>query len=129
MSSIRKTIEVDATPETVWANVSDVGRISDLIGFLKTSVLDGNSRVCSLADGGTLTEKIITVDEDLKRVVYAITESPLNMEFHVAVMEVVPSGTGARMHWTIDLLPESAAEHMGPMLDSACEDMKITLAA
>lgn len=129
MATIRKTIEVAAKPEKVWENLSKVGEISKLIGFVSDSVLVGDTRVCRLAQGGELKEKIVTVDADARRVVYAITESPLNMEFHAASMEVAASSAGATMTWTVDLLPAEAAEQMEPMLAAAAEDMKSTLAA
>lgn len=129
MATIRKTVEVAETPEKVWEKLSKVGEISKLIGFVSDSVLTGDTRVCSLAQGGTLKEKIVTVDADARRVVYAITESPLNMEFHAASMEVGASGKGATMTWTVDLLPAEAAAQMEPMLDAAMEDMKSTLVA
>jgi len=129
MATIRKIIEIDATPEAVWAKISDVAGISNLIGFLDNSVLDGDRRVCTLADGGELKEDIISVDAGLKRVVYSIVDSPLNMDFHVATMEVQANGATARLIWSTDLLPAAAAEHIGPMLDMASKDMVQTLAA
>ncbi len=129
MTTIHKVITVDAQLETVWKNIADVGGISNLIGFLSNSVLDGNARTCTLAEGGTLKEKIVTIDENRKRIVYSITESPLNMEFHVAIMEVKPCDNGTEVSWTVDLLPDDASTHMTPMLDAACADMETTLAA
>jgi len=129
MATIRKVIEIDATPEAVWAKISDVAGISNLIGFLENSVLDGDRRVCTLVDGGELKEDIISVDTNLKRVVYTITASPLNLDFHVAAMEVQANGATARLIWSTDLLPAAAAEHVGPMLDMASKDLAETLAA
>lgn len=129
MTTISKTITIDAPIAAVWEKVSDTGRISDLIGFLATSEQNGNARVCSLEGGGELTEKIVSVDSNLNRVVYAITESPLNMEFHVATMQLVDKSGTTQLNWTVDLLPESARDQMEPMLDGACADMVKTLAA
>ncbi len=129
MTTISKTITVNAPMAKVWEKVSDTGRISDLIGFLTSSVQEGNSRVCTLDGGGELTEKIVSVDHDLKRVVYAITSSPLNMDFHVATMQLEESHGETRLNWIVDLLPAEAREQMEPMLDGACLDMTKTLAA
>lgn len=129
MATIVKTVDIASPVQDVWAKVSDTGGISDLIGFLASSRLDGDKRVCRIDGGGELTEKIVSVDHGLKRVMYSITESPLNMEFHAASMQVVQNGAESRLIWTVDLAPASAETHMGPMLDAACEDMKTTLAA
>ncbi len=113
----------------VWEKISDTGRISDLIGFLASSQQSGDIRVCTLEGGGELTEKIVSVDHDLKRVAYAITSSPLNMDFHVASMQLEEDHGKTRLDWVVDLLPADARDHMEPMLDGACVDMAKTLAA
>ncbi len=128
MSTIRKTIDVSAAPDTVWAKIADVSSISNLIGFLENSTLNGQIRVCTLSDGGTLEEEIISVDSDLQRVVYSIRNSPLNLSFHVAAMELEQHDGGTRVTWTVDLKPDEAAQHMEPMLEAACRDMQTTLA-
>ncbi len=128
MSTIRKTIDVDAAPDAVWEKIADVSAISKLIGFLADSKLDGDVRVCTLSEGGTLEEQIISVDPALRRVAYSITKSPLNMSFHVAAMELEPRNDGTRVTWTVDLKPDEAAEHMEPMLEAACQDLRTTLA-
>jgi len=128
MATIRKTIDIKASPEAVWDKIADVSSISNHIGFLSDSKVSNDKRVCTLNDGGVLEEDIISIDANLKRMVYSITKSPLNMSFHVASMEVEPNGNGARLIWTIDLMPGSAAEHIDPMLDAACKDMETALA-
>ena len=128
MTTILRNIDVDATPEAVWAKVSDTSRISDLIGFVASSEQTGDTRVCNLEGGGSLTEKIVSVDPDLKRVLYSITDSPLGMDFHVASMQVEGNGSGTRLVWTVDVLPSEAAGHLAPLLDSACDDMSSSLA-
>jgi len=127
MATIRKIIDVETTPEAVWAKVSDVANLSKLIGFVEKSELEGNQRICTTVDGAKLVEKIISVDDANGRVVYSITQSPLDLDFHVAVMEITPASKGTRLTWTVDLLPDTAAAHMEPMLDSACADMQKTL--
>ncbi len=122
MTTIRKTIELEADIETVWAKISDIGGISKLIGFLQDSKLTGDERVCTLADGGTLVENVVSVDADLHRVLYSITQSPLNMSFHVASMELEQTQNGTRFTWTTDLQPEQAAAQFEPLLDMACKD-------
>lgn len=127
MATIRKTIDINANTEAVWAKISDIGGISKLIGILADSKAEGDARVCNLAGGGTLNEAIISVDADLHRVVYSITDSPLNLSFHVASMEVEPTPSGARFIWTTDLKPDAASAQMEPMMEAACKDMQTTL--
>lgn len=37
---------------------------------------------------------------------YAVVESSLGMAHHHAVMQVEADGTGTRLEWTVDLLPD-----------------------
>jgi len=129
MATIQKTVEIDAPLDAVWPKIADAQNIASLIGFLESSEVDGDQRVCTLADGGRLLEKIVSVDEGLKRVAYSITESPLGMEYHAASMQLFGDGGKTRFVWTVDLAPAAAAEHLEPLLQSACEDMRSTLAA
>jgi carbon monoxide dehydrogenase subunit G len=129
MATIHRTIDVEAAPGAVWEKVSNTEGISDLIGFLASSEQTGNVRRCALDNGGSLTERIVSVDPTMKRVLYSITDSPLNMEFHAASMQVEENGGGSRLVWTIDLLPAEAVDHLAPMIDAACTDMKTSLAS
>lgn len=129
MATIRKTIDINASTDDVWAKISDIGGISKLIGFLQDSQASGDTRVCTLADGGVLREDIVSVDADLHRVAYSITESPLNMSFHAASMELEQTPTGTRLTWTTDLKPDEASEQFGPLVDMAAKDMETTLAS
>lgn len=128
MATIRKEFEVNSDVNSVWEKIADTGNISQIIGFVSESQQSGDQRVCKLDNGATLVEKIISVNEGLKRVVYSITESPLNMEFQVASMELEASGGKTKFVWTADLLPDAAAEALEPMMDSAVADMSKTLA-
>lgn len=128
MATIYREIDIDAPLETVWNKVSNTAQISDFIGFVATSTQQGDTRVCKLEGGGELTEKIISVDDELKRVMYSITSSPLNMEFHSASMQLEEIAGATRLKWAVDLLPAEAVNHMAPMLDGACADMKEALA-
>ncbi|PCH46828.1 MAG: hypothetical protein COC23_03075 [Hyphomicrobiales bacterium] len=129
MTTIQKTVRINADIDSVWAKISDTAGISNLIGFLASSVQNGDTRTCTLDQGGELVEKIISVDPKLKRVMYSITKSPLNMEFHAASMQVNETENGSELVWTVDLLPPESVEHMEPMLAGACADMETTLAS
>lgn len=129
MATIHRAIDIEATADAVWAKISDTARISELISFISRSEQTGDDRICTMEGGGILNEQIVTVDPTAKRVVYAITASPLNMAFHAASMQVEERGRGSRLVWTIDLLPAEVVEHFEPMIDVACGDMKSSLAS
>lgn len=52
---------------------------------------DDGSRRCSMG-GMELVEEIVTVDDELRRFQYRITEGPMPLEFHLGTVDVlVPS--------------------------------------
>lgn len=127
MATIVKEIPLSVSAEAAWERVSDVGNIASLISFIGTSELDGNTRVCTLQDGAQLNEKIVSVDTSLRRVVYTITDAPMPMDFHAASMEVKNDGAASKLVWTVDVLPNETMEHLEPMVDQACADIRLAI--
>ena len=127
MATVQKMIDVDASVEEVWGKIAKVESISNIIGFLAESQLDGDVRVCKMADGSVLEERVISIDNVLKRVSYCITNSPFNFEFHSASMQVVPKGDGASMIWITDVKPDSMAEQLDTIFEDALPGMKSAL--
>lgn len=127
MATVQKIIDVDANVEDTWNKIADVGSIANLVGFISESQSDGDIRVCKMADGGVLREQIISIDNTLRRVSYCITDSPLNLEFHSASMQVVPWGQGASLIWTTDMKPDAAAEQIALIFEEAVPGIKMAL--
>jgi uncharacterized protein YndB with AHSA1/START domain len=96
VASLYREFDVDAPVEKVWAAISDRGAPNKLITFLGEVTLVGDRRTCELGDMGKLEELIVTVDEENRRVVYSIRESPYNMIHHSASMQTFPNGNDGR---------------------------------
>jgi hypothetical protein len=81
------------------------------------SSLDGDQRSCLMGDGGSLTETILSVDDEEKRVAYTITDSPFPIEAHAASMQVVDAGDGkSTFQWITDVKPDGMADGLGPLM-------------
>ena len=130
MATIVKELAFDATPESVWDSVRSVGTPHvDLVpGFVVDCDFDGTSRAVTFVNGAMARELIVSVDESAHRLAYAVVESGLGMEHHHAVMQVTPAGDGARLTWTVDVLPEEAAPRIGEMMAVAAGAMRVHLA-
>lgn len=89
--------------------------------------LDGDVRTCTLPDGVAIKERVITVDEDAKRVVYTVTEGPLPMEFHCASVQVVEKNNQTNVVWIVDVKPDEMAAPLSEMMDSAAQSMAAIL--
>ena len=128
MATIYREFDVEAPVDRVWEAISDVGAPNKMITFLGEVTLEGDRRTCELGDMGTLEELIVTVDEENRRVVYSIRESPFNMTHHSASMQTFPNGNGgSKFVWTIDLYPDEAADPQ--VIDASVESIKAALRA
>jgi hypothetical protein len=93
MASIRKEILIEAPAEHVWDAVRDVGAVHKRLGpgFLVDAVMDGDARVVTFANGLVARERIVDIDDDARRIVWAVVGSP-RLTHHNASMQVFADG-------------------------------------
>src|SRR5205085_5765209 len=115
MASIYKEISLDARPEDVWAAVRDYGAVHQRVapGFVTDCKLEGDSRIVTFANGNVAQERLVTLDETRRRLVYAVV-SP-RVKQHSASIQVFAEGDNrSRVVWIADVLPNE----IGPYIDS-----------
>lgn len=130
MASIYKEFVVEAPAGEVWAAIRDVGSIHTRLahGFVTDTRLEGDSRVVTFANGASVRERIIGVDEGLRRLAYSVVE--WRATHHHASFQVVADGEArSRVIWIADLLPDELADLVGSMMEQGCAAMKRTLEA
>ena len=127
MASIRKEFTVSARPEDVWNALRDVGAIHDRLakGFVTNTRLEGESRVVTFANGTVVRELIVDVDDNARRLVYAVVE--WQTTHHNASFQVFPNGEGSRVVWITDLLPNTLADTVSGFMEQGAIAMKRTL--
>lgn len=124
MATIHLETELAIPSDQLWATVRDVGNISGMLNIIAESSLDGDQRSCTLGDGAALTETILAVDDDNRRMAYTITDSPFPIEAHAASMQVFDAGNGrSTFRWITDIKPDALADGLGPMLAGAVAGM------
>ena len=130
MASIHRELLLDAEMATVWRAVQDVGAVHLRLarGFVVDTVLDGDERVVTFVNGFQVRERIVTIDAERRRLVYAAVGG--RTTHHSASFEVLDAGDGrVRLTWTTDLLPESAAAAVAGMVDHGLVAIRATLEA
>lgn len=111
MATVEKKIELAISAEELWSKVRDVGGLAQLLDVVEDSKVEGDRRLCTLADGAELSETVVSVDDALRRVAYTITAGPFPIEFHAAAMEVGDAGEGrSTFRWIADVKPDKLAE-------------------
>ena len=129
MPTIYKEFIIDAPPEEVWDAVRDVGAIHRRLvpGLVVDTVLEGESRTVTFANGLVVKERIVTVDDAARRFVYSATGG--RATHHNASLQVLPeTGSRTRLIWITDFLPVDAAEPIGALVERGAQIMQATLA-
>ncbi len=130
MTSIRKEILIDASPEDVWDAVRDWGALHERLvpGFVVDTRLDGEDRIVTFASGMVVREVLIDLDDEARRLVWSIVDGPYT--HHNGVAQVFSEGEdGARFVWTADLLPNELAEPTAEAMEQGTNVVKKTLEA
>ena len=130
MASIRREVLVEAPVEVVWDAVRDVGAPHTRLapGFLSDCRLDGDARVVTFANGLVARERIVDVDDEARRLAWAVVDSP-RLSHHNASMQVFGDGPGrSRVVWVADLLPNEIAPVIASMIEQGLAAMQKTLA-
>lgn len=128
MATIHREFEIDAPSDKAWDALRNVGDINKLLTFLGDVTVEGDRRTCALGDQGQLDELIISVDDERRRLAYAIVDSPFNFSHHSASMQIAANGgAGSRFIWITDVKPDEAASALEPAIDAAVESFKQTL--
>jgi len=130
MASIRKEILLDAPPDEVWDVVRDVGAVHTRFapGFVVDTHLQPGARVVTFANGLVARELIVDVDEDRRRLAYAVVGGRL--AHHNASFTVVDRGAGGtQLVWVADLLPDEMAGAIDDMMQQGVEAIRRAFSA
>ena len=130
MASIHKEILIEARPEDVWAAVRDFGAVHQRLvpGVLVDAYLDGDARVVTFASGRVARELLVDIDDEARRLAYAVVEGPLQATHHNASIQVFAEGSGrSRLVWITDVLPNDLATRISNLVEQGSAAMKQTL--
>ncbi|HEV8206067.1 MAG TPA: SRPBCC family protein, partial [Acidimicrobiia bacterium] len=112
MASITKQVLIDAPPDDVWDALRDFGAVHERLapGFVVDCQLEGNARVVTFFNGAVARELLVDIDDDARRLVYSIVESPLGSTHDNSSAQVFADADGrSRFVWIKDVLPDELA--------------------
>jgi len=128
MASIRKEIRLNVSPEDVWDAVRDVGAVHKRLcpGGLTDARLENDARIVTFANGMTIRELIVDIDEDARRFVWAAVGKPLT--HHNASMQVLEDADRrSRLVWITDILPNAVAGDIQTLINQGADAIRQTL--
>ena len=130
MATIRKEITTTAKPDQVWAAIQDIGALHTRLvpGFVVDTKLEPGARIVTFANGITVRERIVTIDDQAKRLVWSVVSE--RFTHHNASHQVFVNADGeTNVVWIADLLPDEAAGMSSQIMDHAMSAMKTALDA
>jgi carbon monoxide dehydrogenase subunit G len=128
MACIRKEILLEASPESVWAAVRDVGALHERLvpGFVVDTRLEDGARIVTFGNGMVVRELIVDLDDQARRLAWSARGGRLT--HHNASVQVFADGEGrSRLVWIADLLPHELAGDIRAMIEQAAAAMRKTL--
>ena len=128
MSSIRKEILINASSQTVWDALRDVGALHTRLvpGFVTDTRLEPGVRVVTFGNGRVVRELIVDLDERDRRLAWAVVDKPF--QHYNASAQVFDEGqTRCRFVWIADLLPDELANDVAAMMDQGLSVIKRTM--
>ena len=129
MASIHKDIPIDAPASKVWDAVRDFCALHTRLvpGFVRDTVLDGDARIVTFANGNVAREWLVDCDDARQRLVYAVVGERVRQ--HSASVRVFADGDArSRLVWIVDVLPHEIAPYMKAQMDQAALAMQQALA-
>jgi carbon monoxide dehydrogenase subunit G len=128
MASIRKEILLNVPPSEVWDAVRDVGAVHKRLcpGVLTNTRLESDARIVTFANGMTVRELIVDIDDDARRFVWAAVGDPLT--HHNASMQVFDDGDRvSRLVWITDILPNTITGDIQNLINQGAVAIRQTL--
>lgn len=126
MALFCESIDIDASPDAVWAVAGDIEQISGWLPFIEESRMNGDYREC-VSVVGPLRELILARDDEARRYEYTILEAPMDIEFIHATVEVTPLNGGSQVQWSTLVSPDELAEAFAPIYREGLESMRAQL--
>ena len=129
MATVQKVIVTKAKPDAVWDAIRDIGALHTRLvrGFVTDTRIEPGARIVTFANGVTVREPIVTIDEAGRRLVWS-AEGGLTTHYNSAV-QVFAEGGSTRVVWTSDFLPDAVATALDAAMEAGARAMKATLDA
>jgi carbon monoxide dehydrogenase subunit G len=107
MPSVSRSIDVDASPGTVWSIVRDFNGLPAWFPGIAASEIEGGGdantvgaiRRLTLPDGAQIRETLLELSDGDRLCTYNIIESGLPISNYVATFRVTAQGDGSRIDW------------------------------
>jgi len=127
MARVRKEVVTRAGPDQVWDAIRDIGALHTRLvpGFVTMTRLEPGARIVTFANGVTVREPIVTLDEAGRRLVWSV--KGLRATHYNSSVEVIADGEATRVVWIADFLPDDLADEIDAAMQAGSQAMQAAL--
>jgi hypothetical protein len=119
VATIKREVELGVDAQRAWNEVGDFGNAANVFAPVLTDCQrSGDERSVTFANGRIIRERLVTLDEAERRLVYTVLNGGFTQ--HSAAFQIVPTLRGCRFIWISDFLPDSEQESMLPLVEAGC---------
>ncbi len=128
MAEVTVTKVIDVKPQDAWNAIRSIGGLDRWFPIIAKCRVEGQGvgakRVCELANGVTLFERVEQIDDAAKVFKYSITESPLPIRNYLGTVQVRNASTGkTEVTWSARFdVRDAQRDEMVGMLNGAFAD-------
>ena len=129
MASIDTEVVIEADADDVWKVVGDWanGPTDMARGHVASSRIEGDTRVVTFADGFVARERLVSRDDEARRIAYSVVGGTVRPDHDNAVMQIVAESPGrCRFVWARDVLPDDLVEPLRAGMEQAAVIIKRT---
>jgi len=129
VASIHAETFINVPVEDAWAALSDWGALHTRLvpGFVVDTRQDGKDRLVTFFNGTVARERFVDRDDDARRLVWTVIESPLGYLHHNASAQAIAQDGGTRFVWVADILPHEVADTVRELMEHGVTVIKQTL--
>jgi carbon monoxide dehydrogenase subunit G len=121
MAATAAEITINASPDLVWKTLADVGDIAAWLPGARASSLEGDLRIIEMANNTIVKERITSVNGPARRLHYTVVAGlPFTIDAYV---QVAPAGSGARVTWGGEGIPEDMIATLGDLYASSLQGL------
>jgi carbon monoxide dehydrogenase subunit G len=127
MASVRKQVVTKAKPDQVWDAIRDIGALHTRLvpGFVIDTRLEPGARIVTFANGVTVREPIVTLDEKARRLVWSV--EGLRATHYNGAVQVFAEPGATRVIWIADFLPDDIADEIDAAMEAGAQAMQAAL--
>ena len=123
MNVLKLSESLNHTAVTVWKVISDLSRTDWVPGVDEISLQD-DTRHFFMEGMGKIKEKIVLCDHENKILKYSAIESPVELNHHLACIEVSENEMGCDFKWTTEIDPEIYSSGIEQGMISSLKQLK-----